>query len=190
MRAGTLGGGAGRLGHPVSLQPEPFRPRAVHGRGGDAQNYVKFFTDSFYLAVLLRTVRVATVCMVLCLLAGFPLAYALARTRSRWKSLLIMLVVLPLFVGNAVRAAGWMVMFSSKGLLNTLLGWLGLLDRPLQLMYTEAAVIVGITAVNLPFMVLTLESVIEGIDPAIEEAALNLGAGPLRVFWRVTVAPL
>ena len=127
--------------------------------------------------------------MVLCVLAGFPLAYALARTRSRWKSALVMLVVLPLFVGNAVRAAGWMVMFGSRGLLNTLLAVAGVIDRPLQLMYTEAAVIVGITAVNLPFMVLTLESVIEGIDPAIEEAAASLGARPLQVFRRV-ILPL
>jgi putative spermidine/putrescine transport system permease protein len=153
------------------------------------ENYVKFFTDPFYATVLLRTLRVASVCMVLCLVAGFPLAYVLARTRARGKSLLIMLVVLPLFVGNAVRAAGWMVMFGSKGLLNTLLIGTGLADRPLSWMYTETAVIVGITAVNLPFMVLTLQSVIEGIDPAIEEAALTLGAGPLRTFWRV-ILPL
>ena len=153
------------------------------------ENYVKFFTDPYYVTVLLRTVRVSGVCMVLCLVLAFPLAYALARTRSRGKSALIMLVVLPLFVGNAVRAAGWMVMFGSKGLLNTLLGAVGLIHQPLQLMYTEGAVIVGIAAVNLPFMVLTLSSVIEGIDPALEEAALNLGARPLQVFRRV-ILPL
>src|SRR5262249_43074493 len=152
------------------------------------ENYVKFFTDPFYLAVLLRTLRGAAGGMVLGLVAGFPLAYVLARTRTRWKSLLIMLVVLPLFVGNAVRAAGWMVMFSGKGLLNAVLAWIGLGARA-PLMYTEAAVIVGITAVNLPFMVLTLQSVIEGIDPAVEEAALTLGAGPLGVFRRV-ILPL
>src|SRR5262249_14177899 len=128
------------------------------------ENYVKFFTDPFYVTVLLRTLRVATVCMALCLVAGFPLAYVLARTRSRWKSLLVMLVVLPLFVGNAVRAAGWMVMFGTKGLLNTVLAGIGLASHPLPLMYTETAVVVGITAVNLPFMVLTLQSVLEGID--------------------------
>jgi len=153
------------------------------------ENYVKFFTDPYYVAVLLRTLRVAGICMALCLALAFPLAYALARTRSRWKSVLIMLVVLPLFVGNAVRAAGWMVMFGSRGLLNTLLGAAGLIHQPLQLMYTEGAVIVGITAVNLPFMVLALSSVIEGIDPALEEAALNLGARPLAVFRRV-ILPL
>jgi putative spermidine/putrescine transport system permease protein len=150
-----------------------------------AENYVKFVTDPFYVAVLLRTLRVASVCTVLCLAAGFPLAYWLARTRVRWKSLLIMLVVLPLFVGNAVRAAGWMVMFGSKGVVNTVLGALGLISAPIQLMYTETAVIIGITAVNLPFMVLTLQAVIEGIDPALEEAALSLGAGPLATFRRV-----
>jgi len=153
------------------------------------ENYVKFFTDPYYVAVLVRTVRVAGICMVICLVAGFPLAYALARTQSRWKSALVMLVVLPLFVGSAVRAAGWMVMFGSRGLLNTLLGAVGLIDRPLQIMYTEAAVIIGITAVNLPFMVLTLESVIEGIDPVIEEAAASLGAPPHQVFRRV-ILPL
>ena len=76
-----------------------------------------------------------------------------------------MLVVLPLFVGNAVRAAGWMVMFGSRGLLNTLLGAAGLIHQPLQLMYTEGAVIVGITAVNLPFMVLTLSERHRGHRP-------------------------
>ena len=151
--------------------------------------YLKVFTDPYYVAILVRTLRVSAVCMMLCLVMGFPLAYALARTPSRWKSALVMLVVLPLFVGNAVRAAGWMVMFGSRGLLNTLLGLVGLIDRPIQLMYTEAAVIVGITAVNLPFMVLTLESVIEGIDPAIEEAAASLGAPPFQVFRRV-ILPL
>src|SRR5262245_15866870 len=150
-----------------------------------AENYLKFATDPFYVAVLLRTLRVATVCTVLCLAAGFPLAYWLARTRLRWKSLLIMLVVLPLFVGNAVRAAGWMVMFGSKGVVNAVLGALGLIAAPIQLMYTETAVVIGITAVNLPFMVLTLQAVIEGIDPALEEAALSLGAGPLATFRRV-----
>src|SRR5215467_682623 len=127
-------------------------------------NYVKFFTDPYYVAILVRTLRVSAVCMVLCLVMGFPLAYALARTQSRWKSALVMLVVLPLFVGNAVRAAGWMVLFGKQGFLNASLDFLGLLAQPLEIMYTPTAVVVGITAVNLPFMVLTLQSVLEGVD--------------------------
>jgi putative spermidine/putrescine transport system permease protein len=149
-----------------------------------AANYVKFATDPFYVAVLVRTLRVALVCTAICLALGFPMAYWLARTESRHKNLLLMLVVLPLFVGNAVRAAGWMVMFGSKGLVNSVLGGLGLIAAPLTLMYTEGAVIVGVVAINLPFVVLTLESVIEGIDRSVEEAALNLGAGPFTTFRR------
>ena len=78
-------------------------------------NYIKFFTDPYYSSVLLRTVRVATVCTVVCFVLGFPLAYVLARSQSRFKNLLVILVVLPLFVGNAVRAAGWMVSLGNKG---------------------------------------------------------------------------
>jgi len=149
------------------------------------ENYVKFFTDIYYTAVLTRTVRVALVTTVICLLFGFPLAYVLARTQVRYKNLLIMLVVLPLFVGNAVRAAGWMVAFGNKGVINASLMGLGAITTPIEIMFTEPAVIIGITAVNLPFMVLTLQSVIEGIDRAVEEAAFNLGATPLMMARRV-----
>jgi putative spermidine/putrescine transport system permease protein len=149
------------------------------------ENYVKFFTDIYYTAVLTRTVRVALVTTAICLLLGFPLAYVLARTQVRYKNLLIMLVVLPLFVGNAVRAAGWMVAFGNKGVINASLMGLGAITTPIEIMFTEPAVIIGITAVNLPFMVLTLQSVIEGIDRAVEEAAFNLGATPLMMTRRV-----
>ena len=147
-------------------------------------NYVKFATDPFYVAVLARTLRVALVVTAICLALGFPVAYWLARTASRHKNLFLLLVVLPLFVGNAVRAAGWMVMFGSKGFLNSVLGGMGLIGKPLTIMYTEGAVIVGIVAINLPFVVLTLQSVIEGIDRSVEEAALSLGAGPFTTFRR------
>jgi len=136
------------------------------------ENYVKFFTDIYYYSVLMRTVRIALITTTICLVMGFPLAYVLARTRVRHKNILIMLVVLPLFVGTAVRAAGWMVAFGQKGLVNALLDGLGL--APATLMYTPWAVFVGIVSVNLPFVTLTLQSVIEGIDRSVEEAAFNL----------------
>jgi putative spermidine/putrescine transport system permease protein len=153
------------------------------------ENYVKFFTDPFYLAVLFRTVRVAALCTLICVVLAFPMAYCLARTRSRFKNLLLMAVILPLFVGNAVRAAGWMVLFGNKGFVNALLTGLGLTREPLQIMYTEVAVVIGIIAVNLPFVVLTLQAVLEGIERPIEEAALGLGAGPWRTFRHV-ILPL
>jgi putative spermidine/putrescine transport system permease protein len=150
-----------------------------------AENYVKFVTDPYYRAVLFTTMRVAFVSTAACLVLGFPLAYVLARTQSRFKNLLVMLVVLPMFVGNAVRAAGWMTLLGSKGMLNFMLMSLGIVDQPLNIMYTETAVIIGVIAVSLPLMVLTLQSVIEGIDRSIDEAALSLGAGPWAAFRRV-----
>src|SRR5947209_17177239 len=149
------------------------------------ENYVKFFTDIYYYSVLTRTVRIALITTAMCLILGFPLAYVLARTQVRFKNLLIMLVVLPLFVGNAVRAAGWMVAFGNKGLINASLMGAGAISQPLEIMFTEAAVIIGIIAVNLPFMVLSLQSVIEGIDRSVEEAAFSLGAPPATMFFRV-----
>ena len=153
------------------------------------ENYAKFFTDPFYVAVLLRTMRVAAVCTAICVVLAFPMAYCLARTRSRFKNLLLMAIILPLFVGNAVRAAGWMVLFGNRGFANAVLLESGIAREPLQIMYTEFAVIVGIIAVNLPFVVLTLQAVLEGIDRAIEEAAQGLGAGPWRTFRHV-ILPL
>lgn len=149
------------------------------------QNYVTFFTDAYYTGALGTTVRVALLVTVVCLVLGFPLAYVVARTQSRFKHLLIIAIVLPLFVGNSVRAAGWMVVFGNKGFFNASLMGLGLLSKPIEIMFTEKAVIIGIIAVNLPFMVLSLQSVIESIDRAVEEAAFSLGAPPLTMFRRV-----
>jgi putative spermidine/putrescine transport system permease protein len=162
-----------------------FKPRVMMVEAFTLENYIKFFTDPFYTNIFFTTLRVAALCTVICLLLGFPLAYVLARTQTRYKNLLIMLVVLPLFVGNAVRAAGWMTFLGSKGFLNTLLIDIGIISEPIQFMFTEGAVIVGIIAVNLPYMVLTLQSVIEGIDRNVEEAAFSLGAGPVAMFRRV-----
>lgn len=149
------------------------------------ENYVLFFTDPYYTEALYRTLRIAVIVTVCCLLLAVPLAYRLARTQSRFKNILLMLLVLPLFVGNAVRAAGWMTVFGNKGFLNVTLQSLGLISEPIVFMYTELAVVVGILAVNLPYVVLTLQSVIEGIDRGVEEAAFNLGAGPIAMARRV-----
>jgi len=149
------------------------------------ENYAKFFTDPFYTHIFATTLRVALLCTVACLVLAFPLAYVLARSQSRHKNVLLMLVVLPLFVGNAVRAAGWMTLFGAKGALNASLLGIGVIGAPLEIMFTERAVIIGIIAVNLPYMVLTLQSVIEGVPRNIEEAAFSLGAAPSVMFRRV-----
>lgn len=153
------------------------------------ENYLQFLGDPFYQDVLLRTVQVAALSTAITLVMALPVAYFIARAPARWKSALIMLVVFPLFIGNAVRAAGWMAIMGTQGFLNRALQWLGLTSEPLQILYTQTAVVVGIVAVVLPFMILSVQAVIETVDPAVEEAARNLGATPLQTFRRI-VLPL
>jgi putative spermidine/putrescine transport system permease protein len=151
------------------------------------ENYAKLVSEAYYLGVLRATVLMALAVTVACLALGFPLALAVARATPRVKAVLIVLVVVPLFVGNAVRAAGWMVAFGQKGVINALLDAIGL--APATIMYTPWAVLVGIVSVNLPFVTLTVESVIEGIDTALGEAAASLGATPFAA-WRLVTLPL
>jgi putative spermidine/putrescine transport system permease protein len=162
-----------------------FDPRLLLIETVTLDNYVKFFTDPYYLTIFFTTLRVSLLCTAACLLLGFPLAYVLARTQSRFKNLLILGVVLPLFVGNAVRSAGWMALLGSRGFLSVTLMRTGVTSQPTELMFTETAVVLGIIAVNLPFMILTLQSVIEGIARNLEEAAFSLGAPPATMFRRV-----
>jgi len=151
------------------------------------QNYVQFLTDPYYHAVLWTTIKVAALCTALSLVLGFPVAYVLAKTQSRYKSQLVMLLVFPLLVGNVVRAAGWMVMLGNAGFVNAMLIALGVVDQPVRLLYTPFAVVAGTTAVVLPYMILTLQSVLEGLDFSIEEAARNLGASFGQTLARVVL---
>jgi len=152
------------------------------------ENYLRFFRDPFYWNVLVTTLRVSIIVTAACLALGLPMAWRLARTTSRWKSVYMVLTVLPLFVGSTTRTAGWMILFARGGMLDIISH--DVLHRgDVNLMFTETAVIVGIIAINLPFTLLTLQSVFEGIDPRLEEAAASMGAAPSRAFWRI-VFPL
>jgi putative spermidine/putrescine transport system permease protein len=152
-------------------------------------NYLSAVTDPYYREVLFTTLRVALLSTLIALAAGFPAAYALARMQGRWKTWLTLLTIFPLMVGNVVRAAGWMTLLGNTGVVNATLRATGLMSGTMQLMYTPGAVVIGIVTVVLPYMILTLASVIEGIPRNVEEAAANMGAKPFTVFRRV-VFPL
>lgn len=166
-----------------------FTPTELMVEAVTVQNYVMAFTDPYYRSVLVTTLLVALCCTILALLLAFPAAYSLARMQSRWKSVVTILTLFPLFVGNVIRSAGWLALLGTDGAINASLVGIGLISQPLKLMYTPSAVIIGIVAVVLPYMILTLSAVIEGIPRQTEEAAANLGAAPLTVFRRV-VFPL
>jgi putative spermidine/putrescine transport system permease protein len=152
-------------------------------------NYVRAATDPYYQEVILTTLGVALLCTALTLVIAYPAAYWVGRIQSRWKSLIVIATLFPLLVGNVVRSAGWMALFARGGLINTVLLRAGLVSEPIELLYTPKAVVLGIIAVVLPYMILTIASVIETIPRDLEDAASNLGASGLRTFWRV-ILPL
>lgn len=154
-----------------------------------ARNYTEAVADPYYRTIMATTLQISALCTGIALLAGFPAAYALARMQGRWKSAMVLLTVFPLMVGNVVRAAGWMTLLGNSGVVNAALRGAGITSGPLQLIYTPGAVVAGIVTVVLPYMILTLASVIEGIPRSVEDAAANLGARPFTVFRRV-VLPL
>jgi putative spermidine/putrescine transport system permease protein len=148
-------------------------------------NYTDFVTDPFFLQILARTIFLGLVVVLCCLAIGYPVAYFLARTDSRWRGIALFLVVAPLLVSAIVRNIGWFPLLGESGLVNWVLRGLGLIRAPLQLVNNFTGVVIGLTHALLPFMILTLTNVIQRVEPDLEEAAANLGAAPFAAFWRV-----
>lgn len=148
-------------------------------------NYQAFITDSFFLAILLRTCAMGLLVVACCLMIGFPVSYYLARTSSRWRGVAIFLVISPLLVSAVVRNIGWYPLLSESGLVNAILLKLGAIRAPLQLLNNFTGVVIGLVHALLPFMILTLTTVIQRVERDLEEAAANLGAGPIRIFCHV-----
>ncbi len=166
---------------------------SLHGMTGPAQvgdeftleNYVNFFADGFYLRVLYNTFWLGAVVVACCLVIGYPVSYFLARTTSRWRGLLLFLVVSPLLISAVVRNIGWFPILSNAGLVNGVLMGTGLISQPIALISNVTGVVIGLVHALLPFMILTLTTVIQRIEHELEEAAANLGAGPVRTFFEV-----
>lgn len=152
-------------------------------------DFVDFFTDPFYLDILWTTVRVSLISTVVSLILGYPTAYFMARSKSRMKKVMIIIILFPFLVSAVVRSYGWMVLLGQKGIVNQFLLGIGLISEPLKMLNTEFAVIVGMIHLLIPYMVLALLGVLQSIDPNVEYAAYSLGANPLQTFAKV-VFPL
>jgi len=151
--------------------------------------YGEFLGSAYSWQVIGRTLRLAVLTTAICLLIGYPAAFALARTRGWVQSLLVAALLLPLSLSVIVKAFGWTVLLRANGVVNATLMALGLTDAPIRLLFTETGLLIGITNIFLPFMILPIFSVIRQIDPRLTDAAATLGGGPLHAFLRV-VAPL
>jgi spermidine/putrescine transport system permease protein len=143
--------------------------------------------DPVYLQIVTRSIAYAGLTTAICLAAGYPVAYLIGRAELRWRNLLLMAVMVPFWTSFLIRTYAWVTILKSQGLLNSLLVQLQLIAEPLELLYTPGAVVLGLVYTFLPFMILPIYSSVEKLDGALIEAALDLGAGPLRAFSRVIV---
>ncbi len=160
---------------------------AVTGIRANLDNYGLLFSDALYVKAYLSSVKIAAISTVLALLLGYPMAYGIAHAAPTRRPLLLVLVTLPFWTSFLVRIYAWMGILRPGGTINTALQALGLIDEPLRLLNTPGAVYLGIVYAYLPFMVLPLYARLEKQDPALLEAAADLGARPWQAFLRVTL---
>jgi len=154
--------------------------------GFTLENYANVL-DPVYLQIVIRSILYAAITTALCLAAGYPVAYLIGRADPRWRNLLLMAVMVPFWTSFLIRTYAWVTILKGEGLLNSLLLQLQLISEPLALLYTPGAVVLGLVYTFLPFMILPIYSSVEKLDGALIEAALDLGASPMRAFWRVIV---
>ncbi len=150
-------------------------------------NYAKFFADFFYPSLLIRTIRVAVETVLLCLLMGYIPAYFFYRTESRFKSALMILVMLPFWISFIIRTLSWINILGDSGLINHVFMKIGLIDTPMSMLYNEAAVLMGLLQYLLPFMILNIYVSLEGIDKSLTEAAKSLGCTEWQAFREITL---
>jgi len=150
-------------------------------------NYAFLFTDALYVSSYLYSLKVAAVSTLLCLLLGYPMAYAIARSSPTSRNVLLMLIVLPFWTSFLLRVYAWIGLLKSNGVINNVLMSVGIIHEPLTMLQTDFAVYIGIVYSYLPFMILPLYSNLEKHDLTLIEAAADLGARPFTAFRRITL---
>ncbi len=150
-------------------------------------NYYRLF-DPMYAEVLLHSINMALVATLACLILGYPFAFFLAKMPKKIQPLLLFLLIVPFWTNSLIRIYGLKIFLSTKGYFNEFLLWIGLIDKPLRIIYTPEAVVLGLVYILLPFMVLPLYSSIEKLDKPCLEAARDLGANKLQTFIRIIIS--
>lgn len=150
-------------------------------------HYARFFGDSLNYSILWETLLLGLKATLVCLAFGYPVAWVCARASARWQSVLVFLVILPILTSVVVRTFSWIVILGRQGLLNQAALALGLVDRPMNLLFSEAGVVMVLAQVQMPLMVLPILTVLARSDPNLVDASRALGAGEWRTLWRVTL---
>jgi putative spermidine/putrescine transport system permease protein len=162
-----------------------FQPKGA--LGASAANYERFFTDDFTLIGLGRTVLMSGLVAICVTVMAYPVAYFLARSRSRWRAVVFALAIAPELAGVVLRTYGWLIILDDHGFINNTLVGLGVISHPLPLAKTMFGVVVGLTHVILPFGVLSLLTSLQGVDPNLEKSAQILGASRMSVMRHIVV---
>lgn len=149
------------------------------------QNYIKLVESPVYLNALINTVIVSASATALCITLGYPMAYLMAHSTERVRRILVFIVLVPFWSSILVRTFAWMVLLQKKGLVNSVLLAIGVVDEPLTLIYNRTGVLIGMVHVLLPFLILPLYSVMTNIDRSYTSAAASLGASPIKTFVRI-----
>jgi len=176
----------------VRLAIPPYTPLIAWHHGKPALEvhwsaYTFLLTDPLYVSSYLYSLKVAAVSTLCCLAIGYPMAYAIARSSPASRTVLLMLIVLPFWTSFLLRVYAWIGLLKNNGVINNVLLYLGIIHQPLALLQTDFAVYIGIVYSYLPFMILPLYANLEKHDPALLEAAADLGARPLRAFLSITL---
>ncbi|NDW06941.1 ABC transporter permease [Jiella pacifica] len=150
-------------------------------------NYADVLGDSYFYEIFGRTFLIALVTTVICALIGTPQAYFLLRMHPFWRSLMILVVLGPLLISVVVRTLGWAILLGNNGVINEALRNIGLIERPLKMMYTSGGIVLALVHVMVPFMILAVWAALQRQDPATEKAAESLGAKPFTVFRRIVL---
>ena len=150
-------------------------------------NFLQLTDDPLYFDAYLQSLQVAAISTICCLLIGYPLAWAVAHSKPSTRNILLLLVILPSWTSFLIRVYAWMGILKNNGVLNNFLLWLGVIDQPLTILHTNFAVYIGIVYAYVPFMVLPIYTALIRIDYSLVEAALDLGARPLKTFFTVIV---
>ncbi|HCE69806.1 ABC transporter permease subunit [Ruegeria pomeroyi] len=153
----------------------------------DFENFIFLTQDDLYWKAYLSSLRIATTATLLTLVAGYPIAYAMARAPEEWRPTLMMLVILPFWTSFLIRVYAWMGILSNEGYLNQILLWTGIINEPLTILNTNTAVYIGIVYTYLPFMILPVYSALDRMDGSLIEAAEDLGCSRAQAFWLVTI---
>jgi spermidine/putrescine transport system permease protein len=152
------------------------------------ENYTNFFSKSFYLMLTWRTISVSAIVTLICILIGFPMAYVITKVLDRGKSLILLLIIIPFWSSQLVRAYSWLNLLRDDGLLHSFLKMFGLFtDSGLGILFTWTAVIIGLVHIFCPYMIITAFMSLEKIGPEVVEASKNLGATPLTTFFRIVL---